>query len=340
MSGEAVLSVRDLSVEYRSARGRVRAAHHVSFEVAPREAVALIGESGSGKSTVALALMRLLPPNAEVTGGDIEFRGRDGEATDILALSERQLERFRWSGCALVPQGAISALNPVMRISEHFEDTAAAHGYLRGAALVERAAELLRGVRLEPKRVWRAYPHELSGGMRQRVLIALALLLEPRLLILDEPTTALDILTQRAILDVLHELRSSSDFSLVFISHDLAVATELCDRIVTMYAGRAVEVGPTAALMREPRHPYTIALLRAVPTLDGSDADIAAIPGSPPDLVNLPPGCPFAPRCPLATDLCRVEDPPLFDIGPAHGAACHHWTEARKLLESEVKASA
>jgi peptide/nickel transport system ATP-binding protein len=176
--------------------------------------------------------------------------------------------------------------------------------------------------------------------MRQRVLIALALLLEPRLLILDEPTTALDILTQRAILDVLHELRSNSAFSLIFISHDLAVATELCDRIVTMYAGRAVEVGPTIALMREPRHPYTIALLRAVPTLDGSDADIAAIPGSPPDLVSLPPGCPFAPRCPLATDICRAEDPPLFDIGPAHWAACHHWNEARRLLEGEVKASA
>jgi peptide/nickel transport system ATP-binding protein len=340
VSGEAVLTVRDLSVEYRGARGRVRAAHRVTFEVAPREAVALIGESGSGKSTVALALMQLLSPNAEVVRGDVEFRGRDGLVTHVLALSEAQLEGFRWSGCALVPQGAISALNPVMRMSEHFEDTAAAHGYLHGSALVERAAELLRDVRLEPKRVWRAYPHELSGGMRQRVLIALALLLEPRLLVLDEPTTALDILTQRAILDVLHELRSRSDFSLIFISHDLAVATELCDRIVTMYAGRAVEVGPTEALMREPRHPYTIALLRSVPTLDGSDADIAAIPGSPPDLVSLPPGCPFAPRCPLATDICRTVDPPLVGVGPGHAAACHHWMEARSLLKGEVRASA
>ena len=195
-------------------------------------------------------------------------------------------------------------------------------------------------MRLEPKRIWRAYPHELSGGMRQRVLIALALLLEPRLLVLDEPTTALDILTQRAILDVLHELRSRSDFSLVFISHDLAVATELCDRIVTMYAGRAVEVGPTDALMREPRHPYTIALIRAVPTLGGSDANIAAIPGSPPDLVSLPSGCPFAPRCPLATEICWANDPPLFEVGPGHVAACHHWIETRRLLENEVRASA
>jgi peptide/nickel transport system ATP-binding protein len=341
MDTAATLAVRDLSIDYRSSRGLVRGAREVSFEVAPKEAIALIGESGSGKSTVALALMRLLPTNAEVRAGRIEFRDGPGdEALDVLRLSERDLRRFRWSACALVPQGAISALNPVMRVAEHFQDTALAHDYLQGAALEARAAELLGGVRLDPARVWRAYPHELSGGMRQRVLIALALLLGPRVLVLDEPTTALDILTQRSILDVLHELRRTSTFSLVFISHDLAVAAELCDRIVTMYAGRVVEVGPTRDVMAEPRHPYTIALLRAVPSLAGNDARVAAIPGSPPDLVNLPPGCPFAPRCPLASDVCRTDDPPLITVGPGHAAACHHWAEARTLLATEDLASA
>jgi peptide/nickel transport system ATP-binding protein len=339
MDSGAALSVRHLSIEYRSARGRVRGASDVSFEVAPGEAVALIGESGSGKSTVALAVMRLLPANAEISGGAIEYR-TGPETRDVLRLSDRDLRAFRWSGCALVPQGAISSLNPVMRVSEHFEDTARAHGYLQGADLERRAAALLRSVRLDPSRVWRAYPHELSGGMRQRVLIALALLLEPRVLILDEPTTALDILTQRSILDVLHELRRTSSFSLLFISHDLAVAAELCDRIVTMYAGRAVEVGPTRDVMALPRHPYTIALMRAVPSLEETDGHVAAIPGSPPDLVNLPPGCPFAPRCPLASDICWIDDPALSPVGPGHVAACHHWQEARALLDPEVSVSA
>lgn len=341
MDGSTTLAVSNLSIEYRSSRGRVRGAHDVSFEVAPSEALALIGESGSGKSTAALAVMRLLPTNAEVTAGRIEYRAGPGvDALDVLRLPERDLEQFRWSGCALVPQGAINSLNPVMRIGEHFRDTAAAHRYLAGDPLEKRAAELLASVRLDSGRVWRAYPHELSGGMRQRVLIALALLLSPPVLILDEPTTALDILTQRSILDVLHELRRTSSFSLVFISHDLAVAAELCDRIVTMYAGRAVEVGPTRDVMAAPRHPYTIALMRAVPSLQAGDANVAAIPGAPPDLVNLPPGCPFAPRCPLASEVCRIDDPALASVGSHHAVACHHWPEARTLLEGEVNASA
>ena len=180
MASEVVLSVRNLNVEYRSARGRVRAVQDVTFELAQREALALIGESGSGKSTVALTLMRLLPGNAEVTAGEIRY-GAGSAAVDVLKLSPEALRAFRWSDCALVPQGAISALNPVMRVAEHFEDTARAHGYLQGAALEVRASELFDNVRLDAKRVWRAYPHELSGGMRQRVLIALALLLQPRI---------------------------------------------------------------------------------------------------------------------------------------------------------------
>lgn len=334
------LSISGLTVDYRSVQGPVRAARDVSFEVAPDEAVALIGESGSGKSTIALAITRLLPTNAEITAGRIEYRDPDGEVRDVLRLSDRQLRAFRWSACALVPQGAISSLNPVMRVAEHFRDTAEAHGYPGGATLERRAHELFVGVHLDPERVWRAYPHELSGGMRQRVLIALALLLSPRVLILDEPTTALDILTQRSILDVLHELRRTSSFSLIFISHDLAVAAELTDRILAMYAGRLIEMGPTRDLLADPRHPYTIALLRAVPSLQGSTAQVAAIPGSPPDLVNLPPGCPFMPRCPLAADVCALEDPDLSEITAQHAVACHHWREARSLIGREVEAHA
>ncbi len=327
------LTVRGLSVEYRTPRGLVRAAREVSFELAPGEAIAVIGESGSGKSTLALALMRLLPPSAQVPSGTVLYRAAaEVPPVSVLELAERDLRRFRWSACAMVPQGAINAFNPVMRIAEHFDDTARAHGYLRGAALRERANALMRQVRLEPERVWRAYPHELSGGMRQRVLIALAMLLQPRILILDEPTTALDILTQRSILDVLRELRLASDFSLLFISHDIAVAAELADRIVTMYAGRLVEVGPTGDVLVNPAHPYTLGLLRAMPTLAGSDADVAAIPGSTPDLAALPPGCAFADRCSLALDFCRRVDPPLLEVRSDRLAACHRALEVEAPL--------
>lgn len=335
------LTIDGLTVAYRTGRGRVRAVRDVSFEVAPSESVALIGESGSGKSTVALAIMRLLPANAEVTDGRIETRTAPDDAVlDVLRMTERQLRSFRWSGCALVPQGAISALNPVMRVAEHFEDTAAAHQYLSGEELERRGKGLLAQVRLDADRVWRAYPHELSGGMRQRVLIALSLLLGPRLLILDEPTTALDILTQRSILDILADLRKSAGFSMLFISHDLPVAAEVCDRIVTMYAGRAIEVAPTHQLMTAPRHPYSIALLRAVPSLTATAEGMAPIPGAPPDLLSLPSGCAFVPRCPLAADACRDSDPALARIDAGHSVACHRWAESETALEWEVAASA
>lgn len=335
------LAVEGLTVEYRTGRERVRAVRDVSFRIGVGDAVALIGESGSGKSTVALALMRLLPPSAEVVSGRITYQPTlDADAVDTLRLSARAMRAFRWSGCAMVPQGAINALNPIMRVDEHFRDTAAAHRYLAGAALRRRGADVLRQVRLDPDRVWRAYPHELSGGMRQRVLIALALLLSPRVLLLDEPTTALDLLTQRSILDVLADLRRTTSVSLVFISHDLPVAAELADHVLTMYAGRLVEVGPATAVMGRPRHPYTLGLLEAMPSLDGDNARVRAIRGSPPDLARLPVGCPFAPRCPLPTEICLVEDPPLFPVGADHGSACHHWQRVPPAAASPVAAGA
>lgn len=327
---ERVLEVHDLSAVYRGRRGGVQALRQVSLEVRRGEALALIGESGSGKTTLGLALVGLLPPSARIAKGRIIYRRDPAEAViDVLRQSPRRLRHFRWRECAMVFQGAQNAFNPVLRIADHFRDTARAHGYLRGQALEARAWHLLQLVRLDPERVWRAFPHELSGGMRQRVLIALSLLLSPQLLILDEPTTALDILTQRSIIDVLKTLRQQLNFALIFISHDLALAAELADRVATMYAGRIVEVADTRTLFKAPAHPYTIGLIDAVPTIAGPVTDLTAIPGSPPDLSALPGGCPFHPRCPLADERSRAEEPPLLAVGLEHRVACWHWEKAR-----------
>jgi peptide/nickel transport system ATP-binding protein len=229
----------------------------------------------------------------------------------------------------MVFQSALNALNPVMRIRDHFADTAKDHGEtngsLKGRALTERATECLQMVQLDPDRVLGSFPHELSGGMRQRVMIALGLLLNPRVLILDEPTTALDVLTQRAIIEVLRTLKDEHRFAMIFVSHDLSLAAELADRVATTYAGRIVELGEVERIFYHPRHPYTVGLLDAVPTLAGEQQELSSIPGSPPDLIDLPTGCKFHPRCPYATDQCREEDPPLIEVAPAQTAACWHW---------------
>ncbi len=340
---EPILSVRDLTIEYAARRGKVRAIRSVSFDVRRGEALALIGESGSGKTTLGLGIVQLLPSTARIAGGSIVYRrysdtGQPMRETEVLTLKDADLRRFRWAECAMVFQSALNALNPVLRISDHFADTAKAHRYLsgprQGAALTERSRHLLSRVRLDPDRVWRAFPHELSGGMRQRVLIALSLLLEPQLLILDEPTTALDILTQRNIMDVLKELRTQLDFSLVFISHDLSLAAELADRVATVYAGKIVEIGEVYTIFRNPHHPYTIGLIKAVPTLTSDKSELTSIPGSPPDLIELPSGCKFHPRCPLADDHCRREEPELIDVESGHRVACWRWQDARAVLKA------
>jgi peptide/nickel transport system ATP-binding protein len=341
---EPILSVRNLSIVYEARRGQVQAVRNVSFDVERGEALALIGESGSGKTTIGLGLMHLLPTTAKIIGGSIIYRrlangsGPAGSKTEVLNLKGGNLRQFRWHECAMVFQSALNALNPVLRISEHFVDTAKAHGYLSGSretsALRERSLYLLSLVRLDPQRVWHSFPHELSGGMRQRVLIALALLLEPQLLILDEPTTALDILTQRNIMDVLKELRRQFGFAMLFISHDLALAAELADRVATVYAGEIIEIGDVRTIFRSPGHPYTIGLIRAVPTLTSDRSALVSVPGSPPDLIQLPTGCKFHPRCPLADERSRREEPILTEIAPGHRVACWHWLEAHEVLKS------
>jgi peptide/nickel transport system ATP-binding protein len=322
---EPILSVRDLAVEYKTGTGTVRAVRGVSFDLYPNESLALVGESGCGKTTLALALLRLLPKLGSTPSGTVEYRRRDGIVVDLLKLDREELRRFRWSEAAMVFQGAMNSLNPVLRIRDQMRDTVRAHDRrMSNEEIRRKGRDALRKVKLDPERVLPAYPHELSGGMKQRVLIAMSLLLDPQILVLDEPTTALDILTQRAIVNLLHDLRARLGFAMIFVSHDLPLAAELADRMATMYAGRIIELGDVRDLFHQPRHPYTLGLIKAVPPVVGDLPEIASIPGGPPSLLNLPPGCPFHPRCSYAQADCLESDPALTDVGFRHTAACHH----------------
>lgn len=326
-----ILSVEDLWVEYRTPGGMMQAVRGASFEVRPGEAVALIGESGSGKSTLGLAVLRLLVRTARVSRGTAMLRLSNGRTVDLLTLPKNELTRVRWEECAMVFQAALNSLNPILKVGDHFQETARAHGRRDKRQNRERALELLKMVQLDGERVYGSYPHELSGGMRQRVSIALSLLLEPQLIILDEPTTALDILTQRAIIDVVRSLRERLQFTMLFISHDLSLAAELADRVATMYAGEIVEIGPVREVFARPKHPYTVGLLNAVPPIAGEEfTPLTAIPGSTPNLLAIPNGCPFHPRCPYATARCAREVPPAFEVGPGHFSRCFHHDQVTK----------
>lgn len=327
-----VLSLQDVSISYLAHRGRVQAVSRVSFDLHRGESLALIGESGCGKSTLGMGIIRLLPRTGRLDRGKILYTTREGQVVDVLALNEREMRQFRWAECAMIFQAALNSLNPVIRVREMVYDTAAAHGRHDRARIRSRMLDLFRRVRLEPERVFNAYPHELSGGMRQRVLLALGVLLNPQVVILDEPTTAVDILTQRTILEVLKELREAMGFSTIFISHDLSIAAEMADTVATMYAGEIVELGPVNELFYRPRHAYTLGLLQAVPKLSAGAQELTSIPGSPPDLIEPPPGCKFHPRCPFATDRCRRESPPLVEEVPGHRVAC--FESARVLAHS------
>jgi len=326
------LSLQNVHISYKTRRGSVQAVRGVTVDLLPGESLALIGESGSGKTTLGLAIVRLLADTAKVEPGAIIYR-RNGREVDVLALNANDLRAFRWRDCAMVFQSALNAFNPVLRVWDQVWDTARAHGWNERQAVRERFLDLLQFVQLDPNRVITAYPHELSGGMRQRTLLAMSLLLEPQILILDEPTTALDILTQRTIIGLLRRLKEEQNFTMIFISHDLAIAAELADRVATMYAGRMVELGQTEDIFYRPRHPYTLGLIRAVPTVLGGFEELSSIPGSPPDLINLPSGCKFHPRCPFATDKCVQQEPELETVGDQHFAACWHWQEVEKEIE-------
>lgn len=325
------LTLDNVYVNYRTRGGNVQAVRGVTLDLHAGESLALIGESGSGKTTLGLAIVRLLVDTAKVAPGTITYR-RAGTEVDVLQLNGNALREFRWRDCAMVFQSALNAFNPVLKVWEQALDTARSHGWNDRQAVREKFLDMLRFVQLDPQRVINSYPHELSGGMRQRTLLAMSLLLDPQILILDEPTTALDILTQRTIIDLLRQIKAEKNITMIFISHDLAIAAELANRVATMYAGRVVELGQTDDIFYRPRHPYTLGLIRAVPTVTGGFEELISIPGSPPDLINLPSGCPFHPRCSFASDKCQQADPPLEQVGPKQFAACWHWQDVEAEL--------
>lgn len=314
---EPLLSIQDLSVRYQTDRGEVRAVQDLSLDLEPGESLGVVGESGSGKSTLALAIMGLLPPAGRVTAGSIRLGGRR-----ITGLGEDQLRSLRWAEVAMVFQKAMSALSPVHRIRTHVEDIYRVHRPRASAReVLDRARTLFCAIGLRSD-VLNAYPHELSGGMLQRVMIVLALLHSPRLLILDEPTTALDVITQGQVLAEVGRLRREMDLATLVITHDIAVVASLCDRVAVMYAGELVETGPVDRVFRQPLHPYTSAFVCSFPRLRGAKERIEGIPGSLPDLTVAPAGCVFAPRCPGIRPQCRSLNPPLHGAG-GHLARCH-----------------
>ncbi len=320
MKTDAVLEIRGLSVDYGLGSQAVRAVREVSLTLNRGEVLGLAGESGSGKSTLAYGLTRLLPPPGVISAGKVIYYPPGGEPVDVLSLSPEGLRRFRWAQTSIVFQGAMNSLNPVHKVSTQLIDVLAAHEpRMSRQARMDRARELLRMVGISQDRL-EAYPHQLSGGMRQRVMIGMALALEPKIVIMDEPTTALDVVMQRQILRQLVDLRKRFDFSVLFITHDLSLLVEFSDRIAIMYGGRIVEEAPASVLYRDSLHPYSDGLLHSFPALRGPRRDLVGIPGSPPDLRAMPTGCSFHPRCPKAFDSCAVAVPVLGIPADHNGA--------------------
>jgi peptide/nickel transport system ATP-binding protein len=321
--GEPIVELRKLMVDYGFGERRTRAVDGIDLTIRVGEIVGLAGESGCGKSTVANAIMQILRPPAHIAGGGVFFRGED-----LAARNRERLRRYRWQNVSMVFQSAMNALNPVTRVSDQFVDMMRAHERISRRGAVSRAGDLLELVGIDRRRV-RAFPHELSGGMRQRVIIAMALALEPELVIMDEPTTALDVVVQREILQQVQDLQRSLGFAVLFITHDLSLLIEFAHRIAIMYAGEIVESAPSAELHTNPQHPYTRGLMASFPPLTGPMERLLGIPGSPPDLADPPAGCRFHPRCPLCVPEGQAyvrqttERPSLREVEPGHLVACH-----------------
>jgi oligopeptide/dipeptide ABC transporter ATP-binding protein len=315
-----ILDVRDLRVELPLSRGTVHAVDGASLQVEPGEAFGLVGESGCGKSMTLRAIMGLLPRPGEIVGGEVLFEGED-----LVTASPRRLREVRGGSIAMIFQEPMTALNPVMRVGDQIAEAPQVHLGLSRTAARERALDLMRRVGIpDPVRRARAYPHELSGGLRQRIMIAIALSCDPKLILCDEPTTALDVTIQDQILKLLLNLRREFGVSVVFVTHDLAVVAETCERLAVMYAGQIVETGTVDEVFRAPRHPYTLGLLRSVPDFDSVQDSLSAIQGAPPDLVVPPPGCRFHPRCPFAQDDCISGEFPLRPLSAGRATACIH----------------
>jgi peptide/nickel transport system ATP-binding protein len=314
---EPVLELKNLSVDYGTGDNAVHAVRNVDLTLHRGEVLGLAGESGSGKSTLAYGMTRLLPPPGVVAGGQVIYHTPDGEPVDVLRLTDGELRRFRWAQTAIVFQGAMNSLNPVHRIRTQLLDVIKAHEPKTSPQeRLERARELMALVGIPADRL-ESYPHQLSGGMRQRVMIGMAMALRPQVVIMDEPTTALDVVMQRQILSRLVKLRERFDFAVLFITHDLSLLAEFSDRIAIMYGGRIVETANSEAIYREPLHPYSQGLLGSFPALRGPRRELAGIPGSPPDLRAMPTGCTFHPRCPHSFEPCPTRRPPLIALESA-----------------------
>jgi peptide/nickel transport system ATP-binding protein len=321
---KTILEVRDLSIAYPISIGVVRAVEHVSFTLDDGEALGLVGESGCGKSTLGLSILKLQRPPGRVTDGAIMYRG-----TDILSMSDRSLLKLRGQCISMIFQNPLTSLNPLFTVERHFLETIHFHdpGMPRekARAAVEKMLETLG---IEGKRL-KEYPHQLSGGMRQRIMIGLALIMNPDILIADEPTTSLDVIVEAGFTELLLELRRLYKLSIILITHNLGLVAEIADRIAVMYAGQIMEIAPTEEIFARPLHPYTQGLINCVPNILADQKELVTMPGSPPDLVAPPAGCRFAPRCPRVMPICREEAPALLEYAPGHAAACWLYQEGR-----------
>jgi peptide/nickel transport system ATP-binding protein len=317
---ELLLEVADLTVDYLTDAGDVRAVDHVSFTLQPGEFLGIVGESGCGKSTLLFAVAQLLSPPGQIVGGQIIFRGEN-----MVRLREGELRHMRWRDYSVVMQSAMNALNPMKSIGAQFKDTLEAHGTTSGEEVSRRSAEVLRLVGIDAAHLT-SYPHQLSGGMRQRAMIAMALLFTPQLVIMDEPTSALDVVAQQSLMTNVKELQRTLGFAIIFVTHDMSVVSRYSDRVLVMYAGQVAEAAETDAIFGRPRHPYTRGLMSAFPALSGPRRELVGIPGSPPDLARPPSGCRFHPRCPEVMPVCPSREPELYPVGGAE-VRCLLYTE-------------
>lgn len=320
---EKLLEVRHLKTYFYTTKGIVKAVDDISFTLNKGEVLGIAGESGCGKSTTAYSLIRLVPPPGKIVSGEIIFEGRD-----ILKLSNEEFRReIRWKKISMVFQGAMNALNPVFTVGDQIAEVLMLHKGLTKKEAMSEVYKFLQMVGIEPKRA-RSYPHELSGGMKQRVMIAMALALNPPLVIADEPTTALDVVVQAQIMNLLKKLQREQNMSIILITHDLSLIAEIADKVAIMYAGKIVEFGTAEQVFLNPQHPYTKGLLASIPRIRGEIKKLEWIPGVPPDLISPPPGCRFAPRCKFRFEPCNKEEPPIIEVEPGHYVMC--WLYAKK----------
>jgi len=312
-----MLEVRNLKTYFKTKAGYAQAVDNVSFTLQPGENFGLVGESGCGKTTAAKSILRLLPPNGEIVGGQIFFKGRD-----LVKLSAEEMRKVRWKEISMISQSAMNSLDPVYKVGDQIIEAIQAHEPLTRADAISRVKELFNLVGIDPKRL-NDYPHQFSGGMKQRSIIAMSLALNPGLIIADEPTTALDVIVQDQILRRIKSLLESHGASMILITHDISVVAEMCDRVAVMYAGKVMEVGGVIDVFKRPFHPYTLGLQNAFPNVHGPKQELISIPGSPPKLINPPTGCRFAARCPFVIAQCREAEPAMATVGHGHEAACH-----------------